>query len=165
MDRHIARGEQIVLRVLAVLLSLITVGVFIQVVLRYTVQQSFLWGEELSTFAFVWCIFLGAVVNVRRRTNFAFEFFTEVLPSRWAIAHRLAIDLIVLACCLILVRQGWVFTELSMKRLSPALGISLLVPTMALPVAGALMVVVVLNQIAAGLVALMRGGGGLPWTR
>lgn len=164
MDRQIAHVERIILRLLAVLLSLITVGVFVQVVLRYTVQQSFLWGEELATFAFVWCIFLGAVVNVRRRTNFAFEFFTEVLPGRWAIAHRLAVDLIVLACCLILIWQGWVFTELSLKRLSPALGISLLVPTMALPVAGALMVVVVLNQIAAGLAGFVRAGG-VPWTR
>jgi len=164
MDRQIAQGERMILRLLAVLLSLITVGVFVQVVLRYSVQQSFLWGEELSTFAFVWCIFLGAVVNVRRRTNFAFEFFVEVLPGRWAIAHRLFIDLIVLACCLILVRQGWVFAELSTKRLSPALGISLLIPTIILPISGLLMAVVVLNQMAASVAAFAHAGG-VPWKR
>jgi TRAP-type transport system small permease protein len=122
------------------------------------VQKSFLWGEELSTFAFVWCIFLGAVVNVRRRTNFAFEFFTEVLPGRWATAHRLAIDAIIVGCSLLLIWLGWQYAGLSTKRLSPALGISLVVPAMALPVAGFLMAAVGLRQIARGVVALVRGG-------
>jgi hypothetical protein len=37
-------------------------------------------------FAFIWCIFIGAAINVRRRTNFAFEFFSEALPGRLATA-------------------------------------------------------------------------------
>jgi TRAP-type transport system small permease protein len=158
MDRQVEFVEQAILRILAVLLALITVGVFVQVVLRYTVQKSFLWGEELSTFAFVWCIFLGAVVNVRRRTNFAFEFFAEILPGRWATVHRLAIDIIIVGCSLLLIWLGWQYAGLSTKRLSPALGISLVVPVMALPVAGFLMAAVGLRQIADGLTALVRRG-------
>jgi TRAP-type transport system small permease protein len=158
MDRQVEFVEQAILRILAVLLSLITVGVFAQVVLRYSVQKSFLWGEELSTFAFVWCIFLGAVVNVRRRTNFAFEFFTEVLPGRWATVHRLAIDIIIVGCSLLLIWLGWQYAGLSTKRLSPALGISLVVPAMAVPVAGFLMAAVGVRQIAGGIASLVRGG-------
>jgi TRAP-type C4-dicarboxylate transport system permease small subunit len=57
-----------------------------------------------------------------------------------------------------------VFAELSTKRLSPALGISLLIPTIILPISGLLMAVVVLNQMAAGVVAFARAGG-VPWKR
>ena len=69
VDRLLARLEQWLLPLLGALLAFITVGVFIQVVLRYAFATSFLWGEELSLFAFIWCIFIGAAICVRRRAH------------------------------------------------------------------------------------------------
>ena len=76
MDSLFARLERVLEPVLAGLLAFITIGVFIQVVLRYVFAMSFLWGEELSLFAFIWCIFLGTAICSERRTHFSFDRFS-----------------------------------------------------------------------------------------
>jgi TRAP-type transport system small permease protein len=133
--------------VLGGLLAFITIGVFIQVVLRYVFAMSFLWGEELSLFAFIWCIFLGTAVCSWRRTHFSFDMFSEILNPRAAGVQRLVVDLCVLAVTVVMVATGWQFSNLSVARLSPALGITLFVPTIVIPVSGVLMTLVCLVDI------------------
>ena len=149
MDRTLEAIEQwIIIPLLACLLAFITVGVFIQVVMRYVFATSFLWGEELSLFAFIWSVFLGAVVGVRRRIHLGFDFLPELLTGRWAVAQRLVINLSILAVALLLLLEGWTFALLSVQRLSPALGISLFVPTLVIPISGGLMSLIALRDLA-----------------
>ncbi len=84
MDRFFNRLERVLEPVLGGLLAFITIGVFIQVVLRYLFATSFLWGEELSLFACIWCVFLGSAVCSWRHTHFSFDMFSEVLGPRAA---------------------------------------------------------------------------------
>ena len=118
--------------VLAALLAFITIGVFIQVVLRYVFAMSFLWGEELSLFAFIWCIFLGTAICSVRHTHFSFDMF-HGLRGRAAGVQRLIVDLCVLGTTIVIMVTGWQFSKLSVARLSPALGITLFVPTIVIP--------------------------------
>jgi TRAP-type transport system small permease protein len=142
VDRVLVALERALLPLLAGLLAFITIGVFIQVVLRYLFATSFLWGEELSLFAFIWCVFIGTAICSFRRTHFAFDIFSERLHGRAAGVHRLVIDLCVLAVTLVMIIEGWRFSQLSIQRMSPALGITLFVPTAVIPLAGALMLIV-----------------------
>lgn len=149
VDRTLEAVEQwIIIPLLACLLAFITVGVFIQVVMRYVFATSFLWGEELSLFAFIWSVFLGAVVGVRRRIHLGFDFLPELLTGRWAVAQRFVINLSILAVALLLLLEGWTFALLSVQRLSPALGISLFVPTLVIPISGGLMSLIALRDLA-----------------
>jgi TRAP-type C4-dicarboxylate transport system permease small subunit len=157
VDRQLARLEGWVLPLLAALLGFITVGVFVQVVLRYGFHTSFLWGEELSLFAFIWSVYLGAAVCVRRRAHFAFDFLADRLTGRAAGVHRLVVDLIVLGIALVMLVEGWTFSRLSVQRLSPALGITLLVPTVAIPLSGALMVLATVLHVARDLRQVRTG--------
>lgn len=147
MERLFDRLERWLGPVLAALLAFITIGVFIQVVLRYVFAMSFLWGEELSLFAFVWCIFLGTAVCSSRHTHFSFDMFSEILRGRAAGVQRLIVDLCVLAVTVVIVVTGWQFSKLSLARLSPALGITLFVPTIIIPASGVLMSLVCLMDI------------------
>ena len=116
--------------------------------MRYVFSMSFLWGEELSLFAFIWSVFLGAAVGVRRHIHLGFDFLPELLTGRWADAQRLSST-----CpswpsqCCCWSRVG-AFSQLSVRRLSPALGISLFVPTLVIPISGGLMVLIVLRDLA-----------------
>ena len=149
VDRTLEAIEQwIIIPLLAFLLAFITVGVFVQVVMRYAFSMSFLWGEELSLFAFIWSVFLGAAVGVRRKIHLGFDFLPELLTGRWAVAQRLTINLSILAVAVLLLVEGWAFSLLSVRRLSPALGISLFVPTLVIPISGGLMVLIVLRDLA-----------------
>ncbi len=53
-----------------------------------------------------------------------------------------------LAVTVVIVVTGWKFSQLSVSRLSPALGITLFVPTIVIPVSGVLMSLVSLMDIA-----------------
>ena len=146
MERLFDRLERVLGPVLAALLAFITIGVFIQVVLRYVFAMSFLWGEELSLFAFIWCIFLGTAICSVRHTHFSFDMF-HGLRGRPAGVQRLIVDLCVLVTTIVIMVTGWQFSELSVARLSPALGITLFVPTIVIPVSGVLMSIVCLMDI------------------
>ena len=112
-DRILKEIEQrVIIPLLAFLLAFITIGVFVQVVMRYVFSMSFLWGEELSLFAFIWSVFLGAAVGVRRRIHLGFDFLPELLTGRWADAQRLLIDLSILAVAVLLLVEGWTFSAI-----------------------------------------------------
>jgi len=147
VERLFDRLERWLEPVLAALLAFITIGVFIQVVLRYVFAMSFLWGEELSLFAFIWCIFLGPAVCSSRHTHFSFDMFSEILRGRPQGVQRLIVDLCVLAVTVVIAVTGWQFSNLSLARLSPALGITLFVPTIIIPASGVLMSLVCLMDI------------------
>jgi TRAP-type C4-dicarboxylate transport system permease small subunit len=148
VEQFFARLERWLEPLLAGLLAFITIGVFIQVVLRYVFAMSFLWGEELSLFAFIWCVFLGSAVCSWRHTHFSFDLFSEILTGRTAGVQRLVVDLCILTVTAVMLVTGWQFSQMSIARLSPALGITLLVPTIIIPVSGALMSLVCLMDIA-----------------
>lgn len=151
VDRSLTTLDRGLRLVLAALLAFITLGVFIQVCLRYLFNVAFLWGEELSLFAFIWCVFLGAALNVRRRAHFAMDILRDLLPARARPAQRLVVDLAILAFALVMLVEGWRFSVLSLQRLSPALGITLFVPTIVIPLSAVYMSVV-------ALLALVRRG-------
>ncbi|MGE8943803.1 TRAP transporter small permease [Leptospira interrogans] len=149
MSRYLELSERwVIVPLLAFLLAFITIGVFITVVMRYGFNASFLWGEELSIFAFIWCVFLGAAVGVRRKIHLSFDFLPNILTGRVAVFQRLLIDLSILAGALLLLVEGWNYTVLSIDRLSPALGISLFLPTIVVPISGAYMILAVLVDLA-----------------
>jgi TRAP-type C4-dicarboxylate transport system permease small subunit len=156
VERLFDRLERWLGPVLAALLAFITVGVFIQVLLRYLFAMSFLWGEELSLFAFIWCIFLGTVICSTRRIHFSFDMFSG-LRGRAQGVQRLIVDLCVLAVTVVIAVTGWQFSQLSVARLSPALGITLFVPTIVIPVSGVLLTLVCLIDIARDLRQIASG--------
>ena len=159
-ERSFAWIERWLLPLLAAMLAFITFGVFVQVLLRYLLAESFLWGEELSLFAFIWCVFLGTAGCTWRRTHFAFDSFSGILKGRAAGAHRLVVDVSMLVVTVIMVVEGWNFSMVSLQRMSPALGITLFVPTAVIPLAGALMTVVCLVDIARDCRRILGKGRG-----
>jgi TRAP-type C4-dicarboxylate transport system permease small subunit len=162
MSRLLELSERwVIIPLLAFLLAFITVGVFITVVMRYAFSSSFLWGEELSIFAFIWCVFLGAGVGVRRKIHLSFDFLPNILSGRVAVFQRFLIDLSIFAGALLLLVEGWNYTVLSIDRLSPALGISLFLPTIVVPISGAYMILAVLVDLTRDVSDFIAGKSSL----
>ena len=157
MERYLVAIERGLMPLLAGLLAFITIGVFVQVCLRYLFKVAFLWGEELSLFAFIWCVFLGAAINVRRRAHFAFDILPGLLTGRAAAAQRLLVDCTVLTLALVMLIKGYEFSAVSLRRFSPALGITLFVPTLIIPVSAAYMILAAAVDAAKDGRQLLRG--------
>ena len=75
--------ERLVEKLMALALVLIVLLVFSNVVGRYVLGTSFAGAEELSRLLFVWLVFLGAILTLRKRAHLGVELVQARLP-RWA---------------------------------------------------------------------------------
>ena len=89
------------------LLMVVLVGdVFLGVFSRYVMHATFRWYDEVARLCFVWIIFLGAAVAVRRRLHFRMHLLVDALgPAARRHAGRL-VTLTVIAFGAILVAGG-----------------------------------------------------------
>jgi len=72
--------ERMVEKLMALALLLIVLLVFSNVVGRYGLGSSFAGAEELSRLLFVWLVFLGAILTLRRRAHLGVELVQARLP-------------------------------------------------------------------------------------
>ena len=67
MLRHLDRTEEYLAVALTALLGALLTA---QIVLRFVFEMGFAWTEEIARVMFIWVIFLGAVVGMRRHLHF-----------------------------------------------------------------------------------------------
>lgn len=130
---------------LAAVLVLVVTG---SVVARYGFQIGLLWAEEVSRLTFVWVVFLGAYLALRRRAHLSITLLVDRLPTGPRLAIRIVGTLLVLAFLAVLVWYGGDLVAQTWRfgRVTAMLGISAAWGYLAVPVAGALMFVEVIRQ-------------------
>lgn len=136
--------EGVTIALTAVLVVVVTGSV----VARYAFGIGLLWAEEVSRLTFVWVVFLGAYLALRRRSHLAITVIVDRLSAGVRGAIRFVGTLLVLAFIgvivwfgTLLVLQTWQF-----GRVTAMLGISAAWGYLAVPVAGVLMFVEVIRQ-------------------
>lgn len=90
-----------------VVLFFVSVLVLIlDIVLRSTVGTSLAWAPELTRYAIVWLVFIGASIGARTGAHISIDLFSEVLSERHA--HRLlqGAALISVVGCILLTYHG-----------------------------------------------------------
>ena len=134
-------------RVCILLMVALVVDVFLGVFSRYVLQATFEWYDEVARLCFVWIIFLGAAVAVRRRLHFRMHLLLDRLgPAAQRSAGRF-VTLTVIAFGAILVAGGIRMAPIAARQVTDALAISQLWFFGALPVGGALMILFALPQL------------------
>ena len=66
--------------ILASCVVILCVAVFLQVLLRYAIKVSFPPLEEIVSFSFIYTIFLGAAVGMKRMEHLNIDFRPETSP-------------------------------------------------------------------------------------
>jgi TRAP-type transport system small permease protein len=84
-----------------------------QVVLRYGLNESLDWADEVSRLLFVWSIFLAIPLGISRGSHVALELVTNRLPH--GLRYRLLVLMNLLAIVLMLV-VTWQATLLTMEQ-------------------------------------------------
>lgn len=67
---------------LLVLYTFIVMVIFIEVVRRFVLLYSSVWGEETARYAFIYLVWIGAAVAVRERAHIRIDVITHYLPPR-----------------------------------------------------------------------------------
>ncbi|RKO65784.1 TRAP transporter small permease [Desulfofundulus salinus] len=118
------------------LLSAMTVVVFLQVVFRFVIKGSLPWSEELARYLMVWATFIGAGLAAANNAHIGVEFFVKLFGPRASKLFLTLTYLVVMATSLVLVNYSWVIVNYQIKtgQVSPAMAIPMVIPYLALPV-------------------------------
>jgi TRAP-type transport system small permease protein len=148
MRRLLNLYESILVVLTTSMLALFTIVVAYQVFSRYVdFVPRFMWTEEISRFSFIWMLFLGAAVAVRKKTHFVIDLFPQSVQERYGRLLDLFVLLIVLGVAVSMVVGGVRFVEMGVKRISTTSGIMLSWIYLSIPVSGASMIIFCLEQM------------------
>jgi TRAP-type C4-dicarboxylate transport system permease small subunit len=78
------------------LLAVLLAAVGLQIFARYVLNHSLYWSEELARYLFIYLVFLGAAVALRRDGHIRVGFLVERLPAGPQRAAAILVDLVVL---------------------------------------------------------------------
>jgi TRAP-type transport system small permease protein len=93
------------------------------VILRYGFNSGIAASEELARYMFVWLIFIGAVVGLKRRQHLGVDSLVRRLPVLGQVAAAVIGELVMLLCCGVLVWGSIVQARVNFETRSPVLGI------------------------------------------
>ena len=128
-------------------LMVVLVGdVFLGVFSRYVLQATFQWYDEVARLCFIWIVFLGATVAVKRGMHFRMRLVVDRLgPGAARVADHL-VTLATVAFGAVLLAGGYGIYPVAQRQVTDALEISMLWFYSALPVGGALIIGYALQQ-------------------
>ncbi|GAB7079420.1 TRAP transporter small permease [Megalodesulfovibrio paquesii] len=141
------------------MLSGMTFLVGLQVIMRYVMQNSLSWSEELSRYMFIWLVNIGISYGVRTKRHISVDVLNTILPRNKAAYLSIIADLLFLCFALIVIFNGADVAQRIMKtgQASPALEIPMCFVYGALPV-GFSLVCIRLVQSMVIKIGLIRQG-------
>ena len=98
MQKVINLFYRILETILVALLAGMAIMVFVNVVMRYTMNSGINVSEELARYFFVWITFIGAVVTFRENSHMGIETLVMFLSRRWRIFCMILSNIIILLC-------------------------------------------------------------------
>lgn len=106
------------------LLAAIVVMITVQVFTRYVFNRPIVWVEDVATFAFIWCVFLGAAVGLKDLRHIRIETFLARLSPRRAALIQAALAAVILTCCALVARHAWDVMDTEARSLTISLPIN-----------------------------------------
>lgn len=122
------------------LLAVISVDLLLGVFSRYVLERTFVWYDEVARASFIWLVFLGAAVAVRRSAHFGLHMFVDMMPLHLKRAALLLTPLTVIVFSAALVWLGWNLMRHGATQTTAVMAMPVSWIYAAMPVGGALMV-------------------------
>jgi len=113
--------ESMIEKLMALALSLIVVLIFSNVVGRYGLGSSFAGAEELARLLFVWLVFLGAILTLRRRAHLGVELVQARLPRSIRKICAVITHLLTLYALWLFLDGSWTQTKIGLTTYSTVL--------------------------------------------
>ncbi|MCM3601624.1 TRAP transporter small permease [Robertmurraya korlensis] len=101
------------------------VVISVQVFMRYVLQDSLPWSEELARYCFIWLVYLGISYGVKKQKHMSVDVLYLALKGKSQAALRIVGNLLFLAFALFGLIYGYQITLklLTWGQLSPALSL------------------------------------------
>jgi TRAP-type C4-dicarboxylate transport system permease small subunit len=146
--------------ILLVMMVALCVDVFLGVFSRYVLARTFTWYDEIARLLFVWIVFLGAAVGVRRGAHFRLHLLVDRFPPALRRATVTFGILAMMGFGWILIQHGWKLVELGQFQKTPVMGLSKQYIYASVPVGGALVILFSLGHLWRALREPFATSGG-----
>lgn len=117
--------QKVVEWAMGLLLAAMVVMVFGNAAGRYLFNSGLAASEELSRLAFVWLVFLGAVVGVKERTHVGVDMLLLRMPRWGKLVCLVASNLLILYALWLFAEGSWLQTLVGLESHSPVTGVPL----------------------------------------
>ena len=121
------------------LLAVITVDLLLGVFSRYVLGRTFVWYDEVARACFMWLVFIGAAVAVRKSAHFGLHILVDALPPRVKRVVLLATPLTIIVFSLTLAWLGWDLMRHGATQTTAVMGMPISWIYASMPVGGVLM--------------------------
>jgi TRAP-type C4-dicarboxylate transport system permease small subunit len=141
--------------ILAACVAALCAGVFMQVLLRYAIKVSFPAIEEIVSISFIYTIFLGAAVGMKRMEHLSIDFLLKRVSPGFQKVLRLVVAAGTALFLFFVVREGIGFVRDSYTQTTTYLNLPMSYSYAAIPGSGLIM----LYYLAKRTYATIRSGG------
>ncbi len=117
--------DKLEMSICIVLMSTMSLLLFVQVIMRYVFGSSLSWSEELARYIFIWLIYLGISYGAKIMKHIKIEAALGLFPKRFRPYVVIIGDLIFLAFAIFITytAYGVVKKQILLGQTSPAIGI------------------------------------------
>lgn len=145
--------------IVVIMLAGMTFLVGLQVVMRYVMQDSLSWSEEMARYLFIWLVNIGISYGVKKNRHISIDVLNTFLSRKKAAILSITADFVFFIFSVMIVYNGYDVAQRIMRtgQASPAIELPMTFVYSALP-AGFLLVCIRLLQSIIGKITLMRQG-------
>lgn len=137
---------------ITLLMFVLIIPVSMQILSRYTgLIPRYIWTEEIARFCFVWIVMIGAMIAVRDGSHFDVDVLPHAVSPKLEGAFLLFVHFAMLLASGIFLFYGWRFAEFGALQYSEIAGLPMLSIYIAWPLAGATMVLFLLEKFVEDL--------------
>lgn len=117
LDEHF---EELFIGIFALIMVVV---IAVQIFMRYVMDSSLSWSEELARYCFIWLVYLGISFGVKKQRHMSVDVVPLLLKGKWKIAVRMIGNILFLAFAVFAIFYGYEVTMklLTWGQLSPAL--------------------------------------------
>ncbi|NUB14753.1 TRAP transporter small permease subunit [Azospirillum brasilense] len=121
MKRMVEALEMVTEWIMALMLAVMVALVFGNVVLRYGFNSGIVAAEELARLMFVWLVFLGATLALRRHQHLGLDILQARLPARVRRACAVISHLLMIYALWLFIQGSWFQLLIGMETRSTVL--------------------------------------------
>lgn len=122
-------------------MSIMTIIIWVQVIMRYIFKIGLPWAEEISKYLMVWSAMLGAAVVYVRNEHIAVDFIYQKMPEKYRNWIKVGHILLAMGFFFVLTYQGWFQALFGLRFKSPAVGITRFWPYLSIFAGGLFMLI------------------------
>ncbi len=145
--------------VIIALTAVMVASMCAQVFWRYVLNDSLIWPEEVSRYAFIWVSCLGMSVGVRRGDLIAIDVLWAGRPKRVRLLISIVARMLSVPLLIVFVWQGWVLIDVVAGQRTAATNVPIWWVYLALPVSSMLALLFVSETLARDIRELPHSEG------